>query len=113
MGSSDDKIYRSMPGWPFITACPSCDNKEKCKWVHASDDGLQTIDRNGDIHCYKCSMCTFLMDLRYDCGNHNDRFGDPNFRRIASVIGRMTSCGDLPDYVCEKIIKKIVHRRFR
>ena len=117
MGSSDEKIYRIMGmcghGWPFITECPACDNREKCKWVHASDDGLQTIDRDGDIHCYKCSMCTFLMDLRYDCGKHNDSFKDPNFIRICDAIAHLANCGDLPDDVCEKIIKKIVDRRFR
>ena len=113
MGTSDEVIYRRMPGWPFITKCPACDNSEKCKWVHASDNGLQTIDKDGDIHCAKCSMCVFIMDLHYDCGEHSDGFRNPNFKRIMAAISELANCKDLPDKVCEDIVEKIMERRYR
>ena len=37
--SYDNEIYSRMPGWPFITKCPCCDNNKDCKWNHASDSG--------------------------------------------------------------------------
>lgn len=43
--SADNLIYSRMPGRPFITKCPCFDNNEDCKFHHASDSGLQTIDR--------------------------------------------------------------------
>jgi hypothetical protein len=110
--SADNLIYSRMPGWPFITKCPCCDNNEDCKWHHASDSGLQTIDREGYIHCEKCSLNEFLMDLRYDCGRHNNEFKDPNFKRICYAISQLATHKTLPEDVCENIIAKITKRKF-
>ena len=53
MGSSqsDSEIYAGMVGYPFITKCPACKNNDDIQWVHSSDDGLETIDNEGNIHC--------------------------------------------------------------
>lgn len=42
--SSNSSIYIKMPGYPFISKCPACNNDEECTWHHACDYGLQTID---------------------------------------------------------------------
>ena len=46
MGSTDSNSnnYSNMPGYPFITKCPACENNDNITWCHASDEGLETID---------------------------------------------------------------------
>lgn len=46
MGSNsfNSSIYSKIPGYPFNSKCPACNNDEECTWHHACDYGLQTID---------------------------------------------------------------------
>jgi len=57
MGSieSNSSVYSKMPGFPFISKCPACENPDNITWCHACDDGLETIDDEGNIHCEKCT----------------------------------------------------------
>ena len=106
--SSNSSIYSKMPGYPFITKCPACTNDEECTWHHASDYGLQTIDDEGNIHCQNCSLNRFLMELKYDCGKHNDEYKEPNWRRTTYAISQLATTRNMPDDVCENIINKIL-----
>lgn len=113
MGSSDSSpnnndIYSKMPGYPFISKCPACENNENITWCHACDKGLETIDDEGNIHCEKCSLDKFLMELRYDCGQHNNQFLSPNWKRTLYAVSQLATTKSLPDDVCEKICAKIL-----
>ena len=117
MGSSESNpknyndIYSKMPGYPFISKCPACENNENITWCHACDQGLETIDEEGNIHCEKYILDKFLMELRYDCGKHNNQYLDPNWKRTIYAISQLATNKSLPDDVCEKIIEKIYQHR--
>lgn len=117
MGSSESNpknyndIYSKMPGYPFISKCPACENNENITWCHASDQGLETIDDEGNIHCEKCILDKFLMELRYDCGKHSNQYLDPNWKRTIYAISQLATNKSLPDDVCEKIIEKIYQHK--
>ena len=48
------------------------------------------------------------MDLRYDCGKHNNQYLDPNWKRTMYAISQLATTKNLPDDVCEKICAKIL-----
>ena len=106
-----DKVYSKMPGYPFITKCPACENNENITWCHTCDEGLETIDEEGYIHCEKCSLDNFLLDLEYDCGNHNNEYRGPNWKRTIYSISKLATSETLPDNIAERIISKIVQRK--
>jgi hypothetical protein len=99
--------YYKLPGYPFVSKCPACENNENITWHHACDSGLEKIDDEGNIHCEKCSLDRFLMELKYDCGQHNNQFLEPNWKRTIYAISQLATTRNLPEDVCEKIIKKI------
>lgn len=41
------------------------------------------------------------MDLRYNCGQHNNEFKDPNFKRIYYAISHLATHKTLPEDVCK------------
>jgi hypothetical protein len=47
------------------------------------------------------------MELKYDCGQHNNQFLEPNWKRTIYAISQLATTRNLPEDVCEKIIKKI------
>ena len=108
MGSSESNDYSKMAGYPFITKCFSCENNENIIWCHACDEGLETIDDEGNIHCKKCTLDKFLLDLRYDCGEHNNQFLSPNYKRAMYAISQLATSKVVPDCSCEKICQKII-----
>ena len=112
MGNSHSSAYSKLPGYPFITVCPSCEKNESIIWCHASDGGLEKIDEEGNIHCEKCSLDKFIMDLRYDCGNHNNTFLGPNWKRMVYAISQIAVSKILDDNSCEKICEKILVRYY-
>lgn len=113
MGSieSNSSVYSKMPGFPFISKCPACENSDYITWSHSYDNGLETIDDEGNIHCEKCGLDEFLMELNYDCGKHNNQYLDPNWKRTVYAISQLATCKNMPDDVCEKIISKILENK--
>jgi len=105
---SHSDAYSKLPGYPFITKCPACENNDNITWCHARDKGHEKIDDEGNIHCENCSLDAFLMDLRYDCGKHNNQYLDPNWKRTMYAISQLATTRNLPDDVCEKICAKIL-----
>lgn len=51
------------------------------------------------------------MELRYDCGNHNNQYFDLNWKRTIYAISQLATNKSLPDDICEKIIEKIYQHR--
>ena len=106
-----DKVYSKMTGYPFITKCPACENNENITWCHTCDKGLETIDEEGYIHCEKCSLDNFLLDLEYDWGKHNNEYIGPNWKRTIYSISKLATSETLPDNIAEIIISKILQRK--
>ena len=109
MGNNElSSIYAKMPGYPFISECPACENYETIPWCHESDQGLETIDDEGNIHCQKCTINKFLKESKYDCGKHNGKSLEPNWKRLLYVISQLATTEKIPDDICEKICHKIL-----
>ena len=47
------------------------------------------------------------MELRYDCGKHNNEYREPNWRRTIYAISQLATCENMPDDVCDYIIERI------
>ena len=113
---SNYKIYKTMIGYPFVTHCPSCPKNSNFIWLHANDNGLQTIDDERKIHCQNCGLNKFLMELKFDCGNHKNEYLSPNWRRSIFMLSQLSSQNEkrtpnqiaLPDEILEKIYSKIM-----
>ena len=54
-----------MSRYKFITGCPVCGSKEKCKWVHKDCSSYEEIDENRDIYYSGCNKLLFIMDYKF------------------------------------------------
>ena len=79
---------------PFRMKCPSCDNKEEITWEHCKGFG-EKINRKGEVKCENPNCCRFskpefIMELSFNCGQHNGEGRKPN------VTGIFTSLSMIP-----------------
>ena len=70
-----------MTEWEdLITNCPSCNNTKIVKWEHCKGYG-EKINKYGEIkcnnqNCHLFSQPKFIMDMNFDCGNHEGKVPD-------------------------------------
>lgn len=89
-----------MSDWEdFRTKCPSCDNNKVCTWKHTKDNCYEKINKNGDIKCnnsscYYYSNPAFIMEWRFECGNHGD-YWKPNATNVWAALGMVSSISNL------------------
>ena len=79
---------------PFRTKCPSCNNNEVITWEHCKGFG-EKINRNGEIkcenpNCYRFSKPEFIMELSFNCGQHNGEGREPNSFFVFTALGMIS-----------------------
>ena len=80
-----------MPKYDFFTSCPSCENKTKYYWSHSGCSGDMKIWHDGDLQCDSCSKCGFILDWKFDCGEHgkNEYLG-PNPQILIKALASLS-----------------------
>ena len=99
-----------MPKYDFYTSCPSCENKTKYYWIHSGCGGDMKIWHDGDLECQSCEKMGFILDWKFDCGDHGkNTYLGPNPQKLLKAV---TSLSEVKmDYsyifaILEKIRKK-------
>ena len=89
-----------MSDWEdFKTKCPSCDNTKICDWIHSNDSYHEKINKDGDIKCNNSSCYyydhpTFIMEWKFECGNHGD-YWKPNGNNVWAALSMISSICNL------------------
>ena len=78
---------------PFRMKCPSCDNKEEITWEHCKGFG-EKINKKGEVkcenpNCYRFSKPEFIMELSFNCGQHNGEGRKPEVSYIFLALSTL------------------------
>ena len=97
--------------YKFIAGCPACGSRDRGLWHHANCSSYEEIDEDGWIYCLGCrKYLGFLMDLRYNCGNH-DYQSVTDATAVFQALAMMTDFQkDVPPNFAKKISEKILRR---
>ena len=103
-----------MSDWEdFETKCPSCNNNDKCYWIHTEDKCHEKINKDGDIRCnnkscYFYDNPTFIMEWEFKCGarEHGD-YRKPNSMNIWAALGMVSSIARLSKKDRDKLYSRI------
>ena len=95
----------------FRTKCPSCCNNKIINWEHCKDFG-EKININGEIKCNNpsCSMYLnpkFIMNINFDCGNHNGNHLKPNRNNLWLALGFINIIANSSKDERTKLFKRI------
>ena len=97
-----------MPKYAFYTSCPGCDNKTKYYWFHSGCRGDMEIWHDGDLECNRCKKMGFILDWKFDCGDHGENtYIGPNPQQLIKALTTLSEVSSLDMKDVFKILDKI------
>lgn len=97
-----------MPKYAFYTSCPGCDNKTKYYWFHSGCRGDMEIWHDGDLECNRCNKMGFILDWKFDCGDHGENtYIGPNPQKLVNSLTCLSELTSMPMKNVFDIIEKI------